>query len=124
MRIGFNRDNITFKYMVDQDTYEEDLLMGSRIERMMQSEEWKILVGEWVKMRDLIDNAAKKIGVSERAKELSFIRNCEKNGFDEAVNVANNIVSACKNFRESEIKRIDEELKLKAGEDLTVPSYD
>src|SRR3989442_722927 len=113
MKISFNRDHLTFKFFVDKENYEEDLLLGLRLERLMESEDWKFLAGEWLKADQLYREAIMKVGMTDADSRIVGKKAAAYNGFNEAVSFIQKFVDACNVYRKSEIQRIDEELKVK-----------
>ena len=115
---------MTFKLSVNKETYEEDLLLGIQFERLVATEEWKLLFGEWFKADWLYREAIMKIGMMDADSRITGKKAAAYNGFNEAVSYVNKFINACKEFRKNETARMDEELKFTAGEDIAIPNYD
>jgi len=124
MNCSFNRDQLTFKFSVDKENYDQDLLMGIRLQRLVESEEWKILAAEWMKADTLYREAIMKVGMTDEKDKRTAKKAAAYNGFNEAVNFVDKIIKACNSFRKSEIKRMETVIEESSKEDLGVPNYD
>ncbi len=124
MNVSFNRDHLTFKLIVDKENYEDDLMLGLRLEKLLEMNEFKILAGEWMKADGLFREAIMKVGMTDAESRITGKKCAAYNGFNEAVTFAEKIIKACKDFRKAEIQRVDDELRRVDKEDLAVPSYD
>ena len=124
MNVSFNRDHLTFKLSVNKETYEEDLLLGIRFERMLATEEWKLLAGEWFKADELYREAIMKVGMTDADSRITGKKAAAYNGFHEAVSFVKKFIDACNEYRKNELARMDEELKFAAGADITISNYD
>lgn len=124
MNVSFNRDHLTLKFSVNPETYEEDLLMGLRLERLMESEDFQVLIGEWMKAEELYKEAVLKVGMTDADSRITGKKAAAFNGFNEATKLIQKFVDSCNRFRKEEINRVNEELKIQSGTDVTLPNYD
>lgn len=124
MNVSFNRDHLTIKFNVTKEAYEEDLLTGIRFERLLDNEDFKALMSEWLKTDQLYRETIMKVGMTDSDSRLIGKKAAAYNGFNEAVTLIQKYIKACGDYRKEEIKRLDEELKIDSHNDVEVPSYD
>lgn len=120
MNVSFNRDHLTIKFNVTQEKYEDDLLMGIRFERLLENEDFKLLMGEWIKTDQLYKDAVMKVGMTDADSRVTGKKAAAYNGFNEAVNLVQKYINACNDYRKSEIKRLDEEFKIKLEDEVAL----
>lgn len=120
MNVSFNRDHLTIKFNVTKEAYEEDLLIGMRLERLLENEDFKVLMGEWIKADQLYKEAIMKVGMTDADSRMTGKKAAAYNGFNEAVSLVQKYINACNQYRKDEIKRIDEELAVQAGEEVSI----
>lgn len=120
MNVSFNRDHLTIKFNVTKEAYEEDLLTGMRFERLLENKDFKALTGEWIKADQLYKEAIMKVGMTDADSRMTGKKAAAYNGFNEGINLIQKYIMACNQYRKDEIKRIDEELAVQSGEEISI----
>lgn len=111
MNVNFSRDYGTFNFSIDENNIEQDLLNCSRIEKLMATEEFQIMLGVFLQMKERYDESVMKVKPQEQSFRENAIYSSRMNGFWEAVKAPTKIVKAFHDYRNERIKELDEQIK-------------
>lgn len=113
MKYSFNRDHLTVGFQIEN---EDDLLNAYQLEKMMQTDEFKVLLMAWGQVRLMYEDAIKKVKTTEQSFREIGVKAAAFNGFDEAILMCGKIVDTAKKYREEKKEEIRKQLEGNKGE--------
>lgn len=108
MNIDFSKDFGTINVYIDEKNYEQDLINCHKIDKMIQSEEWQLLMMAFLQAKEKFDLAVMKVRPQEQSFREVAIHAARLNGFWEAVRLPSKLVDASKKFRGDKLKELEE----------------
>ena len=121
MKISFSKDFGTITFVIDEENYEQEMLNCSRIEKMIKSEEYQLLLGLYLQIKEKYDEAVMKVKPTEQSFRETAIYSARLNGFWEAVKAPQKVVDAYNNFKKERKEEIAAQIdEVLGAEELTI----
>lgn len=122
MKINFSRDYGTCLIAMDEENPDQDIEKCQKLENLLATEEWQIVLELFLAMKEKYDEAIMKVKPSEQSFRENAIYSARLNGFWEAVKAPQKAVAAYKEFRAERIEDLNHRIAEAAGqpEDLVV----